>query len=243
MKKEKETPQHPEDQSKTKEDSVEVKILEGWQPRTLLGKQVKAGERVSLEQILRSGERIMEPEIVEALMPRLESELLLIGQAKGKFGGGQRRVFLQTQKKTKEGNKPKFSTCAVVGNKDGIVGVGFGKAKETVPAKEKALRNAKLNVMHIIRGSGSWASRTDEPHSIPFAVEGKCGSVRIKLMPAPRGKGLVAEKEVAKILRLAGIEDIWTKTRGQTKNKINLVKAAVSALTKLHATKVIEEAV
>ncbi len=53
---------------------------------------------------------------------------------------GSRRVFRQTQKKTKEGNKPKFSTYAVVGNKDGYVGLGFGKAKETVPAREKAVQ-------------------------------------------------------------------------------------------------------
>ena len=63
---------------------------------------------------------------------------MLIGQARGKFGGGQRRIFKQTQKKTREGNKPHFTTTAVTGNKDGYIGMGAGKAKETVPARELA---------------------------------------------------------------------------------------------------------
>jgi small subunit ribosomal protein S5 len=231
-----EVPENPEEIVQAKPELVVT--IEGWTPKTDLGRKVKKGEITSFDDIIAQGYKILEPEIVDTLLPGMESELLLIGQSKGKFGGGQRRVFKQTQKKTKEGNKPKFATVAVIGNKNGIVGVGFGKAKETVPAKEKALRNAKLNLIRIKRGSGSWESRTSEEHSIPFAVEGKCGSIRIKLIPAPKGKGLVAEKEVAKILKLAGITDIWTKTRGQTKNRINMVKAVMDALKKLHSTKV-----
>jgi small subunit ribosomal protein S5 len=56
-------------------------------------------------------------------------------------------------------------------------------------------------------------------------------------MPAPKGTGLVIEKECAKILRLAGIQDVWTKTAGQTKNRINLIYATVDALKKLSSTK------
>jgi small subunit ribosomal protein S5 len=137
-----------------------------------------------------------------------------------------------------EGNKPKFTTLAVVGNRDGYIGMGLGKSKETVPAREKALKAAKLNIFKISRGSGSWQSNSREPNSIPFAVEGKCGSVKIKLMPAPKGTGLCVEKECAKILALAGIKDVWSKTQGQTKNKINLVKACESALRKLVTTKI-----
>ena len=76
-------------------------------------------------------------------MKDIETELLLVGQSKGKFGGGQRRVFKQTQKKTREGNKPSFSTFAVVGNHNGYVGLGSGKSKETVPARDKSKRKAK----------------------------------------------------------------------------------------------------
>jgi len=122
-----------------------------WKPKTDLGKKVKNGEITTIDEILNAGIRIMEPEIVDFLLKNLESDLLMIGQAKGKFGGGQRRVFRQTQKKTKEGNKPKFSTFAIIGNKDGYIGLGYGKAKETVPAREKALREAKLNIIKIKR--------------------------------------------------------------------------------------------
>ncbi|MFB6196701.1 MAG: hypothetical protein ABEI52_00310, partial [Halobacteriaceae archaeon] len=156
--------------------------------------------------------------------------------SKGKFGGGERRVFKQTHKKTKEGNKPSFTALAVVGNNDGYVGVGIGKAQETVPARDKALRMAKKSIFKIRRGCGSWEG-TDGPNSIPFTVEGKAGSVTIRFVPAPKGKGLVCEDEVAKMLHLAGIEDIWSKSFGHTENKINLIKAVEDALKNLMLTK------
>ena len=208
-----------------------------WTPKTELGKQVKAGVITSIDEVLSSGKPIMEAEIVDTLLPGMEHDLLMIGQSKGKFGGGARRVFRQTQKKTKEGNKPHFSTYCIIGNKNGIIGLGYGKAKETVPAREKAVRRAKLNVFKISRGSGSWESTTSEPHTIPFKVTGRCGSVRITLMPAPKGKGLVCEKEVAKILSFAGIKDIWSFSFGQRRNKVNLIKATEKALKQLTTTK------
>ncbi len=198
---------------------------------------MKAREIVDIDEILDAGLPILEPEIVDALLD-LESDLLLIGQAKGKFGGGQRRIFRQTQKKTMEGNKPKFTAMAVVGDRNGHVGIGLGTAKETMPARDKALRKARLNIFKIRRGTGSWEDASAEPHSIPFAVEGKVGSVVLRLLPAPKGKGLVVEKEVAKVLRLAGVKNVWSSTRGQTKNKVNLIKALERALRQLCATKV-----
>lgn len=211
-----------------------------WTPKTSLGKKIISREITNIDEILDNGLIILEAEIVDELL-ELDSELLLIGQAKGKFGGGQRRAFRQTQKKTKEGNKPHFSTVAVVGNKNGYVGIGYGKSKETIPAREKSLRNAKLNIFKITRGSGSWASVAKDSHSIPFAVMGKEGSVKVQLMPAPKGTGLCVEKEIAKILQLAGIEDVWSKTQGQTKSKFNLIRATEKALRKLTSTKVTEE--
>lgn len=212
-----------------------------WEPKTDLGRSVKAGEITDINTVFNSGKPILEAEIVDTLMPGMEHDLLLIGQSKGKFGGGARRVFRQTQKKTNEGNKPHFGTYCVIGNKDGIVGVGYGKAKETVPAREKAVRRAKLNVFKIARGSGSWESTTSEPHTIPFTVSGRSGSVRITLIPAPKGKGLVCEKEVSKILKFAGIKDIWSYSFGQQRNKVNLIKATEAALRKLTTTKLSEK--
>jgi small subunit ribosomal protein S5 len=223
-----------EEQVKLPQKTVE---LEKWKPRTSLGKKVKAGEITKIEDVLDRGEEILEPEIVDILVPGLESELLLIGQSKGKFGGGQRRVFKQTQKKTAEGNRPKFATYAVVGNKNGYVGLGYGKSRETVPAREKALRQAKLNIMKIKRGCGHWQCNCGEPHTVPFQVEGKCGSVEIKLMPAPRGTGLVIHRELQKVLKLAGITDVWSKTQGHTNTTTNLIKAADKALRALMTMK------
>ncbi len=216
----------------------ETPNLDAWQPRTELGRLVKNKEILSIDEILDSGLTILEAEIIDVLLPNLDEELLLIGQAKGKFGGGQRRIFRQTQKKTMEGNKPKFTAMAVVGDKDGHVGIGLGSAKETMPAREKAIRKAKLNLFKVRRGTGSWEDASDDPHSIPYAVEGKTGSVLVRLLPAPKGKGLVVEKEAAKVLQLAGIRNVWSKTFGQTKNKVNFIKALERALRQLSATKV-----
>ena len=212
--------------------------VDAWKPKTGMGEKVKSKEILELDYILNNGLKIMEAEIVDALIPTLEKDLLLIGQSKGKFGGGQRRVFKQTQKKTPEGNKPRFASFAVIGNRDGFVGVGYGKSKETVPAREKSFRNAKIGIIKINRGCGSWQCGCKSAHSIPFMVEGKCGSSIIKLMPAPKGTGLCAESSCARILELAGIKDIWSKTFGQTKSKINLIKACMDALGKLTKTKI-----
>lgn len=208
-----------------------------WIPKTEIGRKVKNKEITDIDEILDNGIPILEKEIVDSLIQGLESELLMIGQSKGKFGGGARRVFKQTQKKTKEGNKPNFATIAVVGNKDGIIGTGYGKAKETVPAREKATRNAKLNIFKIRRGCGSWQCRCKTPHSIPFKVDGKQGSCMITLIPAPKGTGLKANGEVKKVLVLAGITDVWSRTLGNPETKINIIAATEKALKKLITTK------
>jgi len=212
--------------------------VESWKPLTGIGKKVKNKEIIDIDAILDNGLKILESEIVDVLIPNLEVDLALVGQSKGKFGGGQRRVFRQTQKKTQEGNKPSFAAFAVVGNKNGYIGLGYGKSRETVPSRDKAIRNAKLNVIKIRRGCGSWQCGCKQPHTIPFMVEGKCGSVKLKIMPAPKGTGLCIEEECKKILLLAGISDVWSKTSGQTKTKINLVKACFEALKQLIEVKV-----
>ncbi len=216
---------------------VQKTNLDAWVPKTAIGKKVRAGEIKNADEIFDAGKRILEYQIIDVLFPVMESDLLMIGQSKGKFGGGKRRAFRQTQKKTKEGNKPKFTTYAVIGNKDGYVGLGYGKAKETVPAREKAFRNAKLNVFKIRRGCGSWECDCKTPHSIPYAVHAKCGSVEVTLIPAPKGTGLCIEKECAKILQLAGIKDVWSKIIGQSNTKINTIKACEDALRNLMTTR------
>lgn len=233
----------PEEEEIEKEIPNKLFDKESWTPKTSTGRKVKSGEITEIDQIIDRGIKIMEPEIVDILVPDLEVDLLLIGQSKGKFGGGKRRVFRQTQKKTREGNKPKFSTMAVVGNRNGYVGVGYGKTRETVPAREKAIKNAKLNLIKIRRGCGSWQCGCKTPHSIPFKVEGKCGSVKLKLMPAPKGTGLVVEPECQKILRIAGIKDVWSDSLGQTVTKVNFINACVAALKQTMSTKANQRAI
>ncbi len=206
---------------------------EAWKPKTSFGTKVKIGEISDIDYLLDRRIKILEPEIVDILLPNITTDLLMVGQSKGKFGGGQKRVFKQTQKKTAEGNKPKFSTFAVVGNEDGYVGIGYGSSKETVPAREKAIRQAKLNIIKIRRGCGNWRCGCRDSHTVPFKVTGKCGSVEITLIPAPKGTGLIVEKECQKIFRLAGIKDVWSRTEGQTRSKLNVLYACFNALEKL----------
>jgi len=204
--------------------------LDSWVPKTQLGRLVREGKEKSIDNILENHKKILEPEVVDLLL-KLESDLLLIGQAKGKFGGGKRRAWRQTQKKTMEGNIVTFSCMAIVGDKKGHVGVGLGKAKETLPSREKALREAKLNLIKVRIGNET-PGDAGEPHTVPFAITGKCGSVRVKFIPAPRGTGLVVGNEAKKILRLAGIKDVYGVARGQTRTTFNVAQAVIDALTK-----------
>ena len=151
---------------------------------------------------------------------------------KKKFGGGKRRAWKQTQRKTQEGNIPTFSAVAVIGDENGHIGVGSGRAKETLPAREKAIRKAKINIMKVKRTCGAFDCSCSENHTIPFEVRGKAGSVRVILVPAPQGTGLVAGNELKKVLRLTGIKDIYSKSFGQKRTSFNLVEACISALKK-----------
>ena len=206
-------------------------IREAWEPQTKLGRDVKAGKIKNIDEILNSNCRILEEGIVDYLLD-LESDLIAIGQAKGKFGGGKRRAWRQTQRKTKEGNVLTFSSMAVVGDGKGHVGIGIGRASETLPARDKALRKAKLNIIKVHRTCSSFDCSCSEPHSIPFEVTGKSGSVKIILIPAPQGTGLVVANELKKILKLAGIKDVYSKTFGNKRTTFNLTKACVEALKK-----------
>jgi small subunit ribosomal protein S5 len=204
---------------------------ESWVPKTKLGILVKEGKIKDIDEILDKEMKILEPEIVDRLI-NPETDLISIGQSKGKFGGGKRRAWRQTQRKTKEGNVPTFSTMAVAGDGKGHVGIGVGKSMETLPARDKATRKAKINVIKVIRGDGSFDSVGGGNSSVPFKVSGKAGSVRVTLMPAAPGTGLVVGDQMKTILRMAGIEDVYSKTEGKLKTTFNLAKATIDALKK-----------
>lgn len=213
---------------------VEEAPLEKWSPRTSLGKEVMGGNITSIEEIIDSGKRIREPEIVDKLLPGLKSELILIGGRGGKGGGKQRIPIRITAKMHSSGRRFRTSAFVVVGNENGLVGIGKGSTIEPRMAMEKALKKAKLNLMKVKRGCGSWECGCGNEHSIPFKTKGKSGSVRVELLPAPKGVGLVGNDEARKIFRLAGIKDIWMRSLGNTSNRINLISAIFDALKKLN---------
>jgi small subunit ribosomal protein S5 len=227
-----------EDEKKRRRGEKTVEeVVASWAPKTKLGKDVKSGKIKDIDQILDNEMKILEPEIVDSLI-RLNSDLISIGQSKGKFGGGKRRAWRQTQRKTKEGNVPTFSTMAVVGDGKGHVGIGTGKSMETLPARDKALRKAKLNLIKVAIGDGSFDSTGGNKTSIPFKVVGKASSVKVTLIPAAPGTGLVVAKELRKILILAGVKDVYGRTDGKNRTTFNSAKACIDALRKTTKLKV-----
>jgi len=206
-------------------------IIESWDPKTKLGEEVKSGKVKNIDEILDDKRKILESEIVDSLV-NLKSDLIFIGQSKGKFGGGKRRVWRQTQRKTKQANVPTFSTMAVIGDENGHIGIGAGKSKETLPARDKAIRKAKLNIMKIKRTCAGFDCDCSELHTVPFKVTGKAGSVRVTLIPAPQGTGLVVGTELKKILKFAGIKDVYSRASGKVRTTFNLIKACMDALEK-----------
>lgn len=199
---------------------------ENWKPKTEIGKKVKNGEITSVEEIFNSGKIILEPEIIDALLPNLYFENIYTAT---------------TQRVTDSGRKTKFRVVVVVGDANGHVGVGVGKAEEFKPALEAAIKNGKKNIISVKRGCGSWECRCNEMHSIPQATKGKEGSTVVILKPAPKGLGLAANDTIKKVLTLAGIKDIWSTALGSTKNVYNTAVATVKALNNLNERKFAKE--
>ena len=193
--------------------------LEEWTPRTRLGRLVLEGKISSLEEVFAEGMKIREPEIVDLLLPNLEEEVIHVSIV---------------QKQTDAGEKTRFKSIVVVGNSDGYVGLGSGKADQVRTAIEKAASDARLNITIVRRGCGSWECGCGQPHSLPFETVGKSGSVTIRIIPGPRGLGLVASEIAKVILRLAGIKDCWTRSYGQTRTVPSFAYAVFDALKKTY---------
>ncbi|MCJ7478853.1 MAG: 30S ribosomal protein S5 [Candidatus Nanohaloarchaeota archaeon QJJ-7] len=218
------------------EESEEI-----WKPKTSLGRDVLRGEISDIDQVLHSKDKIKEPEIVDQLLPNLDEEVILIGGTPGKGGGQRRIVSRRTVRMHKSGRRFNTKAMVVVGNNNGLLGASEGNSDDTRDAIDKARDNAKLEMIEVRRGCGSWECGCGEPHSIPFRVEGKSGSVEVELKPAPRGIGRAASEEISKVLDLAGIDDIWVESRGNTKSRENHVKAVFNALKQLNKMKTSEE--
>jgi small subunit ribosomal protein S5 len=132
----------------------------------------------------------------------------------------------------------KFRATVVIGNSDGYVGIASEKDVQVGSAIRKSIDIAKLNLIKVPRGCGSWECGCGEEHTVPFRVLGQSGSVVIELMPAPRGLGITAGTTATQVLEKAGIRDVWTRTSGQTRTTINFAKATFNALKQVNLTKV-----
>ncbi len=194
----------------------EVKVE--WVPKTELGKKVASGQITNIDEILTKGEKILEPEIVDKLLPDMTDELIKLGT---------------TQRVTDSGRKIKFRAVVVVGDGHGHVGIGAGKSDEARPAIENAIRSAKMNLISVPFGCGSWECGCGTKHSLPVKVSGKCGSVVVTLKPAPRGVGVVGNSIVKKVLAKVGVSDVWSSCTGSTRTKFNTAVAVVDALSRL----------
>ncbi len=193
----------------------------GWVPKTKLGKMVQIGQVLSLDEVFTQGLRVMEPEIVDVLLPDLKQEVLGIG-------------FVQKQ--TDAGEKSRFRAVVAVGNGNGYLGVGDGKAKQVRTGIDKATLQAKLRIIPVRRGCGSWECGCGRSHSLPFRVTGKCGSVRVDILPGPRGLGLVGGEIMKTVLTLAGVRDCWTRTYGSTSTLASTAFAVYDALRNTYST-------
>jgi len=189
--------------------------LESWVPRTRLGRMVLEGQIASVYEVFQEGQRIKEVEIVDVLVPELRDEVIDINLV---------------QKQTDAGERSRFRAVVAVGNSDGLIGLGAGKAVRVRNAIENGIRDAKFNLYPIRRGCGSWQCDCGEPHTLPFKVTGKCGSVVVTLIPGPKGLGLVVGDNAKSILRLAGIQDCWSKSKGATQTPTSFAMATFEAL-------------
>jgi len=188
--------------------------LQSWVPVTKLGRLVKAGHIRSLEEIYYFSMPVKEVEIIEKFLPNLSDEVMSIKPV---------------QKQTRAGQRTRFKAYAVVGDKNGHVGLGVKCSKEVANAIRAALIVAKLAIIPVRRGY--WGNRVGKVHTVPSKVTGKCGGVSVRLIPAPRGTGIVAAKAPKRVLQLAGIEDVFTNSQGHTSTLGNFIKACFSALS------------
>jgi small subunit ribosomal protein S5 len=189
-----------------------------WEPRTELGRKVKSGEITNIDDILKAGNRILESEIVDMLLPDIKTETVKIST---------------TQRVTDSGRRMSFKAIVLVGDGNGHIGLGVGKAAETGPAIDYATRSAKKKLMYVPRGCGSWECRCGGNHSIPFGTRGKQSSTMVELKPAPRGLGLAVNDNIKTVASLLGIKDIWGQARGSTDNVYNSLVATLKALKKI----------
>ena len=186
-----------------------------WVPVTKLGRLVKAGKIKSMEEIYMFSLPVKEYQIIDYFFPEgtLKDEVVKV---------------MSVQKQTRAGQRTRFKAFVIIGDSKGHVGLGVKCAKEVALAIRGAIVAAKLTIIPI--RLGYWGSKIGAPHTVPAKVTGKCGSSVSRLIPAPRGTGIVAAPISRKLLELAGIVDCYTTARGSTCTLGNFVRATFAAV-------------
>ncbi|EQB59833.1 40s ribosomal protein s2 [Vairimorpha apis BRL 01] len=189
---------------------------EEWVPITKLGRLVKDRKITSLDTIFLHSIQIRESQIVDMLLRQnIKEEVLSIKSV---------------QKQTRAGQRTSIKAVVAIGDGNGHVGIGTFSSKDAATAIRTAVGKAKCNIRPV--RLGLWEGEIGEIHTVSLKATGKCGSSVVKIIPAPKGTGIIASTVPKRILELAGVKDAYTQCFGATYTTENFAKATIEALEK-----------